>query len=156
MELSSTSKNAKFYMWFYNKYLPTDLCSYIRALLFAYVYTTIFSVFIIPAIIFEKLSDEKLEKAIPRTIVGILLLIILVFCFSMIYSISMLWTGFVDNPFCIIGFTAWIVTLITFVVWFIGSIVKRYKKKHKEKSPSVLVEFIKAKKKKYCVTINWK
>lgn len=156
MELSSTSKNAKFYMWFYNESLPTDLCPYLWALLFAYVYTIIFGVFIIPAMIFEKLLDEESEGAIVRTLTGTVLLGILLICFSMIYSISMLWTGFVDNPFCAIGFTSWIVTLVSFVVWFTQSIAKRYKKKHKEKTPNILVEFIKAKKKKYCPTITWK
>jgi hypothetical protein len=175
MELSKKSWHAWLFKAVYDKPLPNNLCDYFWPVMM----TAILGVFLWPIYILFNKSNSKMEKYIH-------LYVALMFYIVISFVVLMFWSnlasknveyGYYIVQICqYIGLTGWwvligfylaiylsvaaIVIVISIFVLGITGIKELCEllpsRKYKEKTPNLLIEWIKAKKHKYCPQITWK
>lgn len=165
MELKTNSLTTKLYLWFYKKQvseLPNSLCPYFWQLLLMWILILPVSLFLLPSIImhyikYERFTNNYLDDRFENSWVMYTVL----FCVVCILSLlSIPWTGWSpkDN---IVGLLHIFGSMFTILGVSILSIIgydsyqMNKTSPYKEKRPSIIVEFIKAKYNKYCPKINW-
>ncbi len=174
MKLNVNSTSAKLYRWFYaTRVMPQNLCPYFWKLVLMWVFILPYTILSLPVILMD-LKDPDQRTTGERAGMGVII------WFGLGMLISMLsWIGlFFFEP---VKDSVWFDMLITGLVGWVLSIVIgalegykalkdwNYKRKikytekgyriwdePKEKQPSILIEFVKAKYNKYCPKIDWK
>lgn len=150
--------------------MPQSLCPYFWKLLVMWVLIVPFYVFTLPTRIFD---DSKDTDPLRLFLMSLFIFGFLYVVFSML-SFLIIAIFFDNTPLngfmfgsCIIGFFGWlfliIVGFINFVEYINDKIMDaRYNRKHKKlrtkeaKTPSLIIEFVKASYNKYCPKIDWK
>jgi hypothetical protein len=177
MKLNSNSISAKLYKWFYaTNDLPTNLCPYFWKLIFAWLIVIPYSLFCIPVILME-LYDKTYEVTdnSPGKRIGYSLLIY-VFLFVIASMLSFIGLFFIapekDSFYGFmgtLGCALWIIGIVIGIVEGVKALKEwnrtrkikydengyRIWEQPKEKEPSIVVEFVKAKYNKYCPKIEW-
>ena len=174
MTLNQNSTSAKSYRWFYaTQQMPESLCPYFWKLVLMWVFIVPYTILSLPIILMDR-KDPEHRTTVERAGTGV----IIWFCLGML--ISMLsWVGlFFFEP---VKDSTWLHMLVIGVIGWGFSIVIgalegykalkewNYRRKikynkdgyriwnePKEKQPSILIEFVKAKYNKYCPKIDWK
>lgn len=159
MDLKKESITTKLYRWFYaTNDLPDNLCPYFWKLVLMYVVLIPYSIISIPAICVEIydyrkdwMSYQDMAPTLVKPLASILFYGVLMLLGTMLYPL------FGDEAELLqIAYVLWAIVFI--VLCIIGYNWYEYKqpKPKKEKSPSIVVEFVKAKYNKYCPKIDWK
>lgn len=164
MKLYLNSPTARLYRWYYVKEeMPQSLCPYFWKLLLMWVFFIPCVIFSLPRMLFEKSSP--VARFYERWLCGLFIWAILISILSSLFSISVFWyiypkdTALYNVQIC--GMIFLIVYVILFVIFLVGKIKDSTKHKRnikfkiKEKRPSIVKEFIKAKYNKYCPRIEW-
>jgi hypothetical protein len=156
MTLNYQSIIAKLYRWFYFKTeMPNNLCIYFWQLMVMWI-------FILPYFLltfwnrFTPSKNDMIDKGTAIGI-GVILHIIAFILISMIIGILGLFFNFsspVLSTISFIGNILWLFTIIVFISW--AAIILLQKIEKSEKRPSIILEYFKAKKNKYCPKIEWK
>jgi hypothetical protein len=185
MKLKKDSLLRKLYRWYYvDNLLPTSFCPYfhslIRMFIFIIPYVIISLPFIIGSIFIKgwRVSfDEKynypsslITSTSDRVGFGIVFYIIILFClFFLLPLYSFVGEVEVNSNLDKLIFSSKIIWGIGFMALFVLGFIKgiiyvsnKFKTKHKnkqivykEKSPNIIVEFVKATYNKYCPKIDW-
>lgn len=174
MKLNKTSFSARFYQWFYETtLLPNNLCPYFWKLSLGYLLTVVFGLpgllFILPVYLVyliitkrehNEIKNKKIKSIVSNKFISIALgfvfytVVVFVFCVIIFLLTAFNILPYVKlEPFQISGGTITIMSSILSVMFLLEYIF--VKKKRVKKSPSVLIEFIKAKYKRYCPKIDW-
>lgn len=145
----------------YDKRLPTNLCPYFWKLVFAFIVFIPNIILQIPIHIFDLFSYNKFDNRIGEyRIFGLITYVGIGFVLGYIYTIiqwfKMMFNAYsYDYRLAIVGY---IVTSILAIIFIVIGILEYYENKeyvYKEKKPSIIKEFIKAKYNKYCPKIDW-
>lgn len=166
MKLKFNSPIAKLYRWYYIKEeMPESLCPYFWKLVLMWVLIVPYIIFSLPMIIFKK--SDSVDSCIDRCTSGVLLWVFIFFTLDAIFSISVFWHLYPDGTLLGVLQTLGLVFLVVYIVVIIACFIFYIIEKHdysykkppvktkKEKRPSIIVEFIKAKYNKYCPRIEW-
>jgi hypothetical protein len=182
MKLDQNSISAKFYRWFYaeSKYnMPSNLCPYFWKLIFMYVFLVPASVFYLPTTVL-KMEYESIAERVAK---NLMLWLALFVAFLALFPVTYFFVGWFPKKttfeaWQILGLAIWIVAALIGITFGIIHLIKarQEKKRHKrrewiwddngdyiknpdyvpyEKRPNLLIEFIKAKYKRYCPKIDW-
>lgn len=148
----------------YKADFPTNLCPYFWQLLFALVLSLTVGLLLLPFYLGDRLFKGKdyKEGYFRNANIGKAIVIYL-FVGELFTMIAIFFIGFnFDNPIVGFGVMGWIVALIAGIIIFKKWLddnkkpVQYHYKPPKEKKPSILVEFIKAKYNRYCPKITWR
>lgn len=178
MNLKKTSWHARLFKAVYEKPLPNNLCDYFWPV----IMTAILGIFLWPIYILLNKADEKMSKYVHLYVaffiyIGLSAYILFIFssgkgngfhfAYYAIYishyiGLTGVWTiiGLYLIPYlCVVG----VVLVFALIIVFIQGIIELYKllphhrtHEYKEKQPNILIEWLKAKKHKYCPPITWK
>lgn len=185
MKLKTNSRSANYYVYFYGESLPTNLCPYFWKLLFAYAVLLPSIPFLWPLFLVELIKSKKLtlteesfgENSLATSVffgfaIQLLLFFLVGFVAGIVHMVKGDFNG--EDSWYIIGFRV-ILGILAIVIVFIiiegirdlrEHLVDKYydnkfhksareSKKPKEPKKWILIEFIKAKYKKYCPKIEW-
>ena len=169
MELNLNSFSAKLYKWFYaietNKYwtieaqMPKTLCSYYWELVVAYILAIPLAVLIVPTYLFEQYKGDKSHERIGA---GFVLWSVVFIFFTLIYPLFEYFSilPIIGNLFeasCILWSIIIIIAMAIGCGIFWDYLADRIEnnRTYYEKKPNLLIEYIKAKKNKYCPKITW-
>ena len=174
MKLSRNSISAKLYRWFYaTSNLPESLCPYFWKLILMWVFILPYTAISVPSILMD-LKEPSDKTTGERAGVGVIMWFII---FMLVCMLS--WAGLIfDEPvnnslwfhMLAAGFIGWGVTIIFSVAGLFKWTKEKLENRHikydedgyriwdpvKEKQPSIIKEFVKAKYHKYCPKIDWK
>ena len=184
MELKENSRLGKFYKWFYSYksdcFYPSDGCEFSRKMIIAFIFCIPLFLLTYPQLILEKINNKKLNTIFVsnnkfsnnRIEIGIILQIIVFYLYSVIiflFHTEYFNTNFKINTFndccimvgIIISLALLFILICALFVYLIILLVRgvNYIKEDLEdttKKSSILSQFIKAKKEKYCFKIDWK
>ena len=175
MKLNRNSITSQLYRWFYATYkMPQTLCPYFWKLVIMWILIVPYSILALPYVIVswkkgDRIGDSFLEKPGSGAFMWLGLGLVSV----MIFSISIFWVSFPKDSFQqgmqILGIMLWAVTILISLwqgakwlkeKWEMSKIKYdedgyRIWPEPKEKKPSIIVEFVKAKYNKYCPKIDW-
>ena len=174
MKLNINSVSARLYRWFYSTaQMPQSLCPYFWKLVLMWVFIVPYTIISLPCILMD-LKDPDHKTTGERAGVGIILWFIL---FMLISMLSWFGLFFATPTKDSIWWHAIGAGLIGWGVAFVFGCVALFKwskekwdnrrikydedgyriwEEPKEKQPSIITEFIKAKYNKYCPKIDWK
>ena len=180
MKANTNSISAKLYCWFYAKrvkQLPNNLCPYFWKLVLAYILFIPYAIFSLPMIVFTELLDKNYSNGDNKTgeRLGLsFLMYVAVFLASvMVIAVGAFFTTYAKYGFCTkvvpIGILLWLVAIViggyqgikAWREYIINSRIKydengyRIWEEPKEKTPNMVIEFIKAKYGEYCPRIEW-
>lgn len=175
MNLNLNSTSAKLYRWFYAvKEMPQSLCPYFWKLILMWAFILPYTILSLPTILMDLKDPEEKRTIGERAGIGFVVWFIL---FMIICSLSWIGLFFVtptkDGIFMNIlgiGAIGWLVAIIFGGIELFKWAKEKWENRHvrytelgyriwdepKEKQPSIITEFVKAKYNKYCPKINWK
>lgn len=159
MKADRNSLHAKLYEFTYTSDLPSNLCPYFWKLVWATIIFIPNFIIQLPALIINLFRRESYDCSDFRAL-GIITYILL----AVVYGYGMAtfhWTKAMFNCYSYsselanwgIGLNAGFI-VITLGVLLVNHLVKPQKNK-KEKKPSIIKEFVKAKYNRYCPKIDW-
>lgn len=153
MYLNQNSISAKLYRWYYNTdVMPENLCPYFWQLVLMWVTIVPFSIYALPFLIFTKFEKCSWGERFGVSFVFYILLgITLLGVYHLVKLYYILINMTTDN---LIGVGAMLIICIT--AFIINYKWNGSKTSGKEKEPSIIKEFVKAKYNKYCPKIDWK
>lgn len=161
MKLNKERLDIRMYTWIYTttKYdLPNNLCSFFWLYLLMWPLALIHITFLLPSVLLEIYNKENLSIS-NRLATSFFSYVLMLFLTSMIYGPIAYFLGYIDrkNPWFIMGEALWFTGIVLVIGFGIYKLQKwiSSKKVKKEKTPSIIVEYIKAKKDKYCPKIDW-
>ena len=140
--------------WLYKQFFtrtPTNLCSYFWKALISIIFVTVAFILSLPwalirVLINDPFEDEDDRRLGPMTGLG------LISWFVLFTAVSMILMFFSKkNVIIALGGTGWLISASLLVVVLVEYLLKK-----KPLSKTLLGEFIKAKKGKYCPSIEWK
>jgi hypothetical protein len=177
MKLNSNSISSKLYRWFYGtNVLPNNLCPYFWKLVFSWLIVIPYSLFCLPVISYELFDKtyEVTDNSTGKRIGYSLLIYFLLFLVSCMLSFFVVF--FIEpekDSFY------WFMVVLGVLLWFVGIVIgviegvkslkewnrirklkydengRRIWGETKEQKTYLVVEFAKAKYKKYCPKIDW-
>jgi len=183
IKLSEKSWHAKLYALMYGEDggLPKNLCPYFWGVMAALVSVVPFALFFMPTHIFswvrKLIYKDEANSLFSEGYISTLFFVALVLNAAILVGFSMVYMWFQPfvlvngqykfTTFQIIGSLSYLTGVIFGIVTlskYIQEKARKNKRKNwqdgsyipKEKTPNILVEFIRAKYKKYCPKINWK
>lgn len=158
MELSKKSFTAKLYSWFYDADLnyyyhqPKSLCNYFWAIIWMYIFLIVTLPLQIPGFLINSYFGHKRESS---SLAGICFYVVNFIVGSIILGIISIFKPFDKNTILegISNFgIATSVIIISSIILFL--IIKYFTER--SSSTTIVGEYIKAKKNKYCPKIDWK
>jgi hypothetical protein len=173
MQLNINSLSAQLYRWFYSmSQMPQSLCPYFWKLALMWLVIFPYAVLSIPVMLMDRKDPEHRTTA-ERAGIGFVIYFILFMLFSMIS-----WTGLLfaepgkDTAWfhmLVAGGCGWVVSIIFGSIALFKWSREKWETRHvkydkdgyriwepiKEKQPSIITEFVKAKYNKYCPKIDW-
>ena len=172
------SFNSKLYRWFYcTNELPMGFCEYFKKLAIAWLFLIPVGLIGLPSILthdFNSLRNGRYSSTEFGQRIGVgFIMYVLIYCvFTLFLPFTLFFTSYTKDSgmfmSCGIGFMLWFVAIIFGIIEGIKKIKRyRYNKKREkqyddegnriivEKKPNIILEFIKAKKEKYCPKIEW-
>jgi hypothetical protein len=174
MQLNINSRTAKLYRWFYaNSKMPQSLCPYFWKLVLMWFFILPYTILSLPIILMDRKDPENRTTG-ERAGMGFIVWFILGMLICMIS-----WIGiFFFEP---VKDSAWLHMLVAGGIGWVFSIViggiqlfkwskEKWENRNvkydkdgyriwepiKQKEPSIITEFVKAKYNKYCPKIDWK
>lgn len=158
MEYYSRSTTARLYRWFYDSVLPTDFCEYARKVAFMYLVIIPYVIFCWPGMLFDKsCSSTRDTNWLYTLILTIFVYGVLLAAFSMIASVILFIQlgGFPEegHSWEIIfaaGLICWMLTIVTLLIIFFKNLRVSVPR------TTMVGDFVRAKKNKYCPRITWK
>lgn len=180
MKAKTNSISAKLYCWFYGKHihqLPNNLCPYFWKLVLAWTLLIPYSLFCGLYILTQEIFDSKYENGDHKTTerIGISVMIN-GFIFILFLMINVIIANFVDYDhksflygMIVPGIIIWVFVIGFGTYYGIDALIEHIKESRiprdengwriypepKEKTPNLLIEFIKAKYGEYCPRIEW-
>ncbi len=157
MILSKNAKLTKLYLWFYDEMefeLPNNLCPYFWKVVGMIFCIIPYTIICIPGIIVNKTTKGGFSR-FPVSVMIYLGIFIFFALMTPIYSFfsSVHYPkGTLGHALSIFGGIVWLVIFIIFIWW----VTDKFTEKKKDKSPNILVEFVKATYNKYCPKLEWK
>jgi len=173
MKLRDKSISAKLYRWFYaTNSMPQSLCPYFWKLILMWFFILPYTILSLPIILIDLRMEEE-RSTWERAGMGF------IFWFILAMIICMLsWFGlFFAKPekngiwsfMLVSGFIGWGASIVLGIVALFKWAREKWENRHvkydangrriwervKEKEPSIIVEFVKAKYNKYCPKIDW-
>lgn len=175
MKLNKNSITSQLYRWFYATYqMPQTLCPYFWKLVIMWILIIPYTILALPYVILSWKNDDRIgDSFAEKPGSGAIMWIALAIASSMIFSISIFWVSYPKDSFQqsvqTLGIVMWTVTILISIwqgakwlkeKWEISKIKYdkdgyRIQPEPKEKKPSIVVEFVKAKYNKYCPKIDW-
>lgn len=154
MNISKTSLHAKIYKTVYGDRFPNNLCPYFWKMVLSLIIIIPLLLISLPKIILDKINKNESEPLVNAENWGggFGIYIALFAVFTMIYCWFFPFRG---NDLASIGYAIWIGIGIVTLGISLAKLIDMYRERNKEKNPSIVSEFIKAKKNKYCPKINW-
>ena len=159
MELNRNNKSAKLYRWFYETTeMPDNLCQYFWELVLAIIISPIKITLELPTFIVEKITRE--ESGGKKFAIGIIYWFILICGLCVLFSATRFFydykEGSLPDIISVVGLAIIAGVIGGFIIVFIVCLVEDYILRRKDKKKkNLIVEFIKAKKNKYCPKIDW-
>jgi len=176
MKLNINSISARLYRWFYStSQMPQSLCPYFWKLVLMWFFIVPYTIISLPCILMD-LKDPDHKTTGERAGVGAIMWFILSMLFCMMSWIGVFFIEPVKDTLWFhmlgAGFIGWLTAIVLgsmlAIKWFIENRRERkYRRikydedgyriweEPKEKQPSIITEFIKAKYNKYCPKIDW-
>lgn len=173
MKLHANSLTAQLYRWFYaTSTMPESLCPYFWKMILAWVFLIPYTILSLPVILMDRKDPEKRSTG-ERAGIGFIIWFIL---FIVVCMLSWVGLFFVDPPkdslymnIIVTGFIGWAFSIGIGVAQLIKFLKHKWETRHirydeegyriwepvKEKEPSIIKEFVKAKYNKYCPKIEW-
>ena len=174
MKLNINSVSARLYRWFYaTTQMPQSLCPYFWKLVLMWVFILPYTILSLPCILMD-LKDPDHKTTGERAGVGLIMWFIVGMITCMLSWIGLFFvTPTKDSVFFNmvgVGLIGWLAAIIfggiALFKWAKEKWENRYVRydefgyriwlKPKEKQPSIITEFVKAKYNKYCPKIDWK
>jgi hypothetical protein len=161
MNLNENSTSAKLYRWFYDKnkrQMPTNLCPYFWQLVVMWIFILPVAILSLPANIgFFFSKDEKWCAKEQNFLMGFVIWLILWLISCVLIFIGGFFFVYQENSYLyssmVVGFFVLLISIMLIGFHFIDKYKER--KRHKEKQPNIIKEFVKAKYNKLCPTITW-
>ena len=173
MKLSRNSISAKLYRWFYaTSNLPESLCPYFWKLVLMWVFILPYTVISIPSMLMD-LKEPSDKNTGEKAGVGLIMWFIIFMLVCMISWAGLIFAEPAKNSLWFhmlgIGFMGWVVAIVFGTVGLFKWSKEKLENRHvkydedgyriwepvKEKQPSIIKEFVKAKYNKYCPKIDW-
>ena len=164
MKANKNSLHSKLYKFTYNSELPINLCPYFWKLVFAFIVFIPNFILQLPPIIFKDTEDckDKRDSGIIIYILLGLLYLILFFNYHLIKAIFGCYSYTQECVNLAIGINTFIFVIVSIIMIdkyqyeILSLFINQNKDDSKEeKTPNIIIEFIKAKKNKYCPKIDW-
>jgi hypothetical protein len=158
MKLSKSSWHYKLNNW-YTYGVPRNLCGYFWRTVWYTITVPITLILFIPywllcSVDVVDTDKEKITEVYPQALI-IDMIVFVMFCMiRMWFNLSMEAKGF-SAIALIFGILGWVIAFGILISSMVSSYQKKHKTKQKEKRPNILIEYIKAKKNKYCPIIEW-
>lgn len=156
MDLNYSSINAMLYRYFYGSNdMPDSICGYFPRLVLSWLLIIPVSLFSLPAIIFEIIRRQSF--GLFRIVVSLFTYFVLMLLGCMVCTVLVVIYDYGKesdiHSWASIGLAWWIFLICVSII----ELFKFIKNKKLSKfSNSPLIGFIKSKKEKYCMKINWK
>jgi len=173
MKLSRNSISAKLYRWFYaTSNLPESLCPYFWKLVLMWVFVLPYTVISIPSMLMD-LKEPSDKTTGERVGVGLIMWFIIFMLVCMLSWAGLIFAEPTDNSFWFhmlaTGFIGWGIAIVFGAAGLFKWTKEKLENRHikydedgyriwepvKEKQPSIIKEFVKAKYNKYCPKIDW-
>lgn len=173
MKLNINSISARLYRWFYTtQQMPESLCPYFWKLVLMWVFIVPYTIISLPVILMDQKEPERRSTG-ERAGMGFIIYFILFMLITMLSWIGLFFvTPVKDSPYMNILVTGGIGWFFSIVIggiegykalkdWNYRRKIKynedgyRIWDEPKEKQPSIIAEFVKAKYNKYCPKIDW-
>lgn len=168
MKLSKDSSVIRLYKWFYNtESLPSNLCPYFWKLVLMWILIVPYFIFVLPSFIIERLSNEQFSFTnVERRSYSVLTYMGMLIIFSMGVFIYSFFNQILETDnlfgFKFLGGGFLIVLILALLSRGVYLLYKKITYKpyipYSERIPkkdSIIKEFFKAKKEKYCPKIDW-
>ena len=174
MKLNINSASARLYRWFYmTQLMPQSLCPYFWKLVVMWVFILPYTILSLPVILMD-LKDPETRTTGERAGVGFIIWFILGMIVCMLSYIGLFWvTPIEDSLFMhmlVGGGIGWVFSIIIGAIQLFKWSKEKWENRNvkydedgwriwepvKEKEPTIIKEFIKAKYNKYCPKIEWK
>lgn len=157
MKLKTNSWHAKLHNFVYTNDLPQNLCPYFWKVLLAIALFIPCVIIQLPGLIIGLFSKEKLDSGDRYAYGGVtwfLILVLILFSSATFNLVKMLIGAYSYKwDVAVAGIFIW--GLIILISSILGIRYLLNKRSEKEKEPSIIIEFFKAKKNKYCPKIDW-
>lgn len=166
MKFSKTSWHYRLFNKTYERGVPTNLCPYFWLLLLAIICFPFNFVWNLPAIISHLISKifskDGFEAWADEKYFGTCFLMSVVINFAVLCVVGMIgvWFHYNNTLFFVFGGIGYLI-IFGIICHFLKLWLEERRKKtdtpyqYKEPKPSILVEFVKAKYKRYCPKIEW-
>lgn len=174
MKLNINSISANLYRWFYaTSKMPQTLCPYFWKLILMWVFILPYTILSLPVILMAR-KDTEHRSTGERAGIGVIIWFILFMLGCMLSYVGLFWANPKKDTFFLftltVGFIGWALTIIFSAVGLFKWTKEKLENRHirydedgyriwdpvKEKQPSIIKEFVKAKYHKYCPKIDWK
>jgi hypothetical protein len=174
MNLSINSKTAKLYRWFYaTNAMPQSLCPYFWKLVLMWVFILPYTIISLPSILMDLRMTES-RSTVERSGIGLIIWFILGMLICMLSWFGLFFAEPGKNSLWFhalaAGFIGWGAAFVFGCIALFKWSKEMWENRHvkyddngrriwepvKEKEPSIIVEFLKAKYNKYCPKIDWK
>lgn len=160
MELKENSVLSKIYRWFYGlNYMPNNLCEYFWRLVFMFVFIMPSAILSFPYNIIQYVSNKRSNFKLPNNntpLNGVVIWFGLLLISCILVAISLFFntyeTGSNLDTMSKIGIALLVGGSLLFIVIGIVNLIHS----NVTSKSNIVVEFVKAKKNKYCPKIDWK
>ena len=174
MQLNINSRTAQLYRWFYaNSKMPQSLCPYFWKLVLMWFFILPYTILSLPIILMD-LRDPERRTTGERAGMGFIIWFILGMLICMISWIGVFFFEPVKDSawlhMLVAGGIGWLATIIFGGIALFKWSKEKWENRNvkydkdgyriwepvKQKEPSIITEFVKAKYNKYCPKIDWK
>lgn len=176
MKLNINSVSARLYRWFYaTSVMPQSLCPYFWKLVLMWVFILPYTILSLPCILIDLTDRGDSSKSTgERAGVGFIMWFILVMILCMLSWIGLFFAmptkDSIFSHTLMIGALGWIAVIVFGGIELYKFLKEKWENRNvkydehgwriweepKEKEPSIITSFIKAKYNKYCPKIDWK
>jgi hypothetical protein len=173
MKLNINSTSAQLYRWFYaTQQMPESLCPYFWKLVLTWVFIIPYTIISLPVILMD-LRDPERRTTGERAGVGLIMYFIIGMLICMLSWIGAFFAEPVKDSvwfhMLLTGALGWLVAIIFGGLELYKVLKEKWENRGikydedgyriwdepKEKQPSIIAEFVKAKYNKYCPRIDW-
>lgn len=167
MKLLKNTWLTKLYLWFYASWnLPKTGCEYIPKFIFMIIFIIPFLLAIIPYIVADLIMSSKEDSdwnqpghtetgtKITISIIFYILIYMIIVMIFVLFNISNFWVEeYAYKGFLYSGLWGWIISIIIGIIFIIFRVRKNKPKKIKVENP--IITYLKAKRDKICIIIEW-
>ena len=174
MNLKINSTTAQLYRWFYStSRMPQNLCPYFWKLVLMWVFILPYSIISLPSILMERMDRSESRSTGERAGIGFVMWLILAMLICMLSYIALFFVAPIKESLFAhmigIGAAGWVISIVIGAIEFSKWVKIKWENRGvkydengyriwepvKEKEPSIIKEFAKAKYNKYCPKIDW-